>query len=549
MKTIINKVIDHHPAVKFSEQSIKVLNTGRIIDPDETPESMISRVVRAISIEDRKYRIYDSSYEEQLRNLLLSKKAVFSTPIMTNAGRYTNKPLSACTVPVTSLENPKTRKRLSQEIKDLHIKGMGTGFNLDESEDPRSTLEYLNKVAVDSSKSGFEDRPVGNMAVLTIYHPRITEFISSKSDLNRNTNDWKFNISVNIDEQFMDALRNEEPIRLRDGGTASSGELFQQIAHSAKVCGDPGLIFLDRMNYRNPVPALGSYQTTAPCAEVGLVPGETCQFGYINLGAFADKYRSNKFDITGIVDATRLMTRSLDNCLDISIRNAQSNHSKRIMRAKRKIGVGLCGVADSLTKLGLRYDSHESRKLIKDILSIINYVSKVTSIELAEERGPCEAMLLKDGNKHLNKVPHLYKLYGNKQSNYVSKEDWLKISKVIKNSRNLRNISTVALPPTGRSALIIDASTGIEPHFSTNSNPSFRINSSETAENICLDGHVLMVAELQKFTDESISKTINLKSSSCSEDVKNAYLRCYELGLSGSTVYVDGSHTNQPLEL
>ena len=142
------------------------------------------------------------------------------------------------------------------------------------------------------------------------------------------------------------------------------------------------------MNDRNPTPGIGLYETTAPCAEVGLAPGETCQFGYINLGKFlkrdGDKY---SVDYDKLATTSRMMTRVLDNCLELSVQNYTTPISEQIMRLKRKIGIGICGVADLLVKMGVSYSSEEAVKGIQNAIAWVNYNSKLASIDLAGERG------------------------------------------------------------------------------------------------------------------------------------------------------------------
>jgi ribonucleoside-diphosphate reductase alpha chain len=450
---------------------------------------------------------------------------------------------------------------------------MGTGFNLDETADPLETLQFLNGVAIDSANSGREERPVGNMAVLSVRHPKIDDFITAKVDT---TKEWKFNISVNLDDEFMNALENNGVITLDDGTTRRARDLFDAICNAATVCADPGIIFLDRMNARNPVPGLGEYKTTAPCAEVGLIEGETCQFGYINIGNFATLSDGRPtIDFSKLEKTTAVITRALDDSLQVSQQNLEGTTIRDISTLKRKIGVGLCGVADALSIMGLPYDSPEARELMQDVLSFINYVSKETSLKLAEERGSFGAMNLLIGNRHTERPGHIETLYGDKDTNTVSSSQWQELSERVRTTRNLRNISTIALPPTGRSALVIDASTGIEPHFdplqanervvkalaehvrtrfgadlhdpSTHTPEVTRLLSS--AHSIEPLGHVAMAAAFQVFNDEAVAKTINLPHGSTPEDVAETYLAGYQSGMSGVTVYVDGSYTQQPIHV
>lgn len=520
-----------------SPLALKVMTSGRVIAADETPELMVERITDALFEQELKFSPTAEAKEfaEAFGRALDDKEIVMSTPVMTNAGRYTDRPLTACTMPTSGIDDFRSKK-LREEIITLHEQGMGTGFNLDDIEDPVSALEFLNDLAVDSAGSGREDRPVGNMAILGVRHPEIRRFINAKVG---SPFEWKFNISVDIDQEFMAAVETGSVVDLNNGNPVEARRLFEEICRAASLCADPGIVFLDRMNARNPIPGMGTYKTTAPCAEVGLIPGETCQFGYINVGKFVyvNDYGRAAVNLSWLERTTRIMTRALDNCLEISGRNFEETDALRILTQKRKIGVGLCGVADALDLVGLKYDSDPARTLMENILSFVNISSKEESIRLAEERGPFGAMQnVLSGNRHRENPGHIQRLYGHLDSNTVSASDWCELSRYVTATGSIRNVSTIALPPTGRSALLIDASTGIEPHF-------------EDATKIRFPGHIAMVAALQKYTDESISKTINLPCGSTVDDVRAVYLAGYESGMSGVTVYVNGTNPAQPKPL
>ena len=186
---------------EFSPFALKVLKDGKILAQDETPEQMIERVadVALIELEDSRTSQHEiRRFRDNIATLLTEKKFVPSSPILTNAGRYSDRPLSACAVPPINLRD--NLSKIKQMVDSYHLQGMGTGFNLDDLDDPVTMLKHLNDIAVEGSKSGREDRPVGNMGVLTIYHPKILEFIKAKVARDR---DWKFNLSINIDDFFM----------------------------------------------------------------------------------------------------------------------------------------------------------------------------------------------------------------------------------------------------------------------------------------------------------------------------------------------------------
>ena len=251
------------------------LRDGRITGPAETARDMINRIVATLSAADRCFDPEGADdFAQRLGEALDDRRIVFSTPVMTNAGRHLSRPLAACAVPPADLRGDLSAVKAI--VDDYHRAGMGTGFSLDGLDDPVAVLRYLNHVAVDGAASGTEDRPVGNMAILPLAHPRAMEFIGCKTGADARGEAWKFNISLQVTDAQM-----------RAAGSAPGPErdLLAAASEAAWECADPGLIFADRMDQANPTPNMGSYVSTAPCAEVGLVSGETCQFGYLNLGA------------------------------------------------------------------------------------------------------------------------------------------------------------------------------------------------------------------------------------------------------------------------
>lgn len=567
----------------------KILSEGRILAPGEASNAMIERVVNTLfSVEKSfgidKYETYRKANE--FGSLLDAKDCVMSTPVMTNAGRFLDRPLSACTVPPVDLRDG--LRNATQLINSFHEDGMGTGFNLDEADDPVGVLKFLNGVAVEGARNGNEDRPVGNMAIISVHHPRILDIISSKVGADDRGEEWKFNISVNASDEFMGAALTGAQYHLQNGELINSHAVLREIVEAANLCGDPGLIFMDRVNRDNPTPIVGEYVSTAPCAEVGLAPGESCQFGYINLGNFVSGAGLDMdVDYQRLEYATRLMTRALDNALEYSLDKFAHPTNKSVMQSKRKIGVGVCGLADLFVKIGIPYDSEKGAKLAREVVGFINYFSKVESVEMAQKRGSFGAMQFVIGNRYREIPGFLETKYGNLDTSVVTGEDWTRLGERIRKTGLLRNASTVALPPTGRSGLVIDASTGVEPLFSLvdysgNVNPALvkhlkrngyfseqvlaqilrtgqlshvdgipeSIKSIyKTALEIQPEGHLSMVARIQEAVDESISKTINVPSETSSDEIRAIYMDAYQKGLKGITIFRTGSRLVQPRSL
>ncbi|MGH3867028.1 MAG: hypothetical protein ACRDQ4_12975 [Pseudonocardiaceae bacterium] len=497
-------------------------------------------------------------------------RIVFSTPIMTNAGRYADRPLAACAVPPVNLRGDLALVKTM--VDDYHRAGMGTGFNLDGLDDPVGVLRYLNEIAVTGANSGAEDRPVGNMAILSLSDPRAGEFIGCKVGADARKEQWKFNISLHVTDAEMRAAITT---------AGRERELLMAAAEAAHACADPGLLFTDRMNEANPTPEVGEYVSTAPCAEVGLVVGETCQFGYVNLGRFHTGSGTIPIDWDALGDTVGTLVRALDDAIEASLAHYLSALSARVIATKRKIGVGVCGLADLLLTAGLAYDSPDGRQLTQEVLAFINYTSKLASVELAARRGPCPAI---HTGRSRYADPAFLKRFVSLEVRSVNAGNWEVLAAEIAQTGLLRNSSTIAIPPTGRSAPVIGASTGIEPlfrltdphqlghlhpaahavleqagrsdllgHVMTHgrlpedaSLPAPIASVLATATQIAPSGHLAMAAAVQACVDEAVSKTVNLPATARAIDVYDTYLSAWRLACKGITVYVDGSRQAQP---
>jgi len=539
-----------------SPNGLRILTEGKILANGESPQSMVERIVQALVMEESRFGISTeeiSTLAKEFGELLDEKYCLMSTPISTNAGRHTNKPLSACTVLDLDL-NHDDIKKIEKAIFTTHQYGMGTGFSLNEVTDPVATLRTLNHIAILSAQTGKEDRPVGNMATLSVYHPRILEFVNAKIASDNMGETWKFNISVDCDTNFFNAVKTNGSLTQKDGSIVKARTILRAICTASSVCADPGLIFMEKVEADNPTPCVGHYNSTAPCAEVGLAKGEFCQFAYLNIARFLTKDLT--IDTDKLKRAVHLLTRVLDNALEISLENYHDHTSQKIMHQKRKIGIGICGLADLFIQKGLYYDSNEARMLALDIVSLINFESKIASHKLAHFRGSCGAMSQTIGNEYVSTPSFLERKYTRLDTKYVKSKDWEDLAKKIKETRLLRNVSTVALPPTGRSSLTIDASTGIEPIFSRqvylethNKLTQTQQEFIQTATEISSNAHIQMAANIQKGVDESISKTINLPAHSTPEEIEQIYLLAWDSGLKGISIYREGSKKFQPKQL
>ena len=575
------------PVYKPSKQAAKVLQLGKILAKGETSQMMLERVVNTLMLPERKFGTdigKINNVKIELAQYIASKMIIPGSPILTNAGRITQNALASCVVVPVDLRN---KQEATKIIRDYFKQDMGTGFDFSNYEDPVGLLKWLNQLSETETATKSYNRNIANMGSLNIRHPRIREFIDAK----RNNYLKYFNISVCIDDGFMEAALTNKTFQLSNGRYINAELLFNKIAENSHFNADPGLLFMERMNKDNPVESVYNYVCTPPCAEMGLSKGETCQFGYINVSKFIKKHnKAVTIDYNTLEKVVWLMTRILDNAIEYSLANYPHQSSVEVTRFKRKIGIGVCGLADLLMEMDLSYGSEEARILARDVLSFISYTSKVASVELAKERGACGAMNHRGQNKYYHE--YLEQKYGMNPTNSVSTKDWYILGRQIKNTGYLRNILTTTLPPTGRTALLLDATSSIEPIFSiydssknvlpiiehylkqkcshlniasiieeAKNRGSFQCMSIlpqhvrdclKTAKELTPKEHLDMVkalAGLDGVVDEAASKTVNLAKDVTINEVKNIFIYAYKNGLKNISVYRDGSHHNQPRHL
>lgn len=542
---------------------------NKMAEPNETMASVWERISVCIA---QAGRAYDGKYktmalETAFHDALSSFKFIPSTPIYTNAGRHVGKSLSACAVPPVNFRTM-SANALREMIQHYHVKGMGTGFNFDDAPDPAGMLKLLNQFALDEVQDAMIERPVGNMGILSVDHPKVIDFIRAKRD--SSVNEWKFNISINLNDAFMEAVKKKVPYKNAHGEWCNPEAILYEAAECARLTGDPGIVFMARYEHSNKTPQLGYYLSLAPCGEVPLFKGEVCQFGYVNLYACMQGQQINYDALRRVV---HLAVHFLDNALDYSLARLEISESVNLVSRIRKIGVGLCGFSDVLMAMGIPYDSADAIVLAKNVMSFINYESKCASVKLAKERGPFPAFHDEQTKRDRIVAPFL-----NHPTETVSVKDWSRLSAAIQQF-GIRHVSTAILPPTGRSALVGGASTSIEPYFRLYPDPklirSLNVHArafgvadklDEIKESIhatgrmpiaglpaafraiyatCLeitpDAHLNMVAGFQQFTDEAISKTVNVPAGTSTEAIVSLFKQAHALPLKGVTVYVDGS--------
>ena len=593
--------------LNLSENAIKVLEK-RYLKRDkegkctETPADMFRRVAKTIAKGDLKFGKTQADVDkltERFYEAITNCYFMPNSPTLMNAGRELGQ-LAACFVlPVEdSLEG------IFETVKNtalIHKSGGGTGFSFSRlrpknsvvrstmgvSSGPVSFMEVFN-AATEAVKQGGTRRGA-NMGILRVDHPDILDFINCKADNNRLNN---FNISVAITDKFMEAYKNGTDYELINpqnntvAGKLSAKKVFDMIVDGAWRNGEPGIIFIDKMNSDNPTPLVGQIESTNPCGEVPLLAYEACNLGSINLGKMVKSDGTVDWDLLG--KTTRTAIRFLDNV--IAVNNYPLPQISEMVQNNRKIGLGVMGWADMLMKMGISYASAEGTKLAGQVMEFIDYESKCESIELSKERGRFNNFKgsVYDGKNFL------YNKYKGKSSGIISDEQWKELDSQIE-KYGIRNATTTCIAPTGTISMIAGASGGVEPLFGLvfsrlimdgtemlEINPIFKdyavkhgFYSEDLMKEIAKTGsvahvagvpeevkkifvtahdvspywHVKMQAAFQLHTDNAVSKTVNFEENATRKDIEEAYVLAYENNLKGITVYRNNSRQFQPMNL
>jgi ribonucleoside-diphosphate reductase alpha chain len=540
----------------------------------EAPEDMFYRVASVVAGIEKKYGKSEQeikSLTEEYYALMANLEFMPNSPTLMNAGRDLGQ-LSACFV----LPVEDSMEDIFDAIKNaaiIHKSGGGTGFSFSKlrpknsmvrstggvASGPVSFMKVFNS-ATEAVKQGGTRRGA-NMGILRVDHPDILEFINCKEDNREITN---FNLSVAVTEEFMEAVKAGLDYDLIDPHSGQvvnrmpAREVFSEIIEHAWRNGEPGMVFIDRINKDNPTPLLGPIEATNPCGEQPLLPNEACNLGSINLKLMVEETDDKKvvnWEKLGAV--TRLAVRFLDDVIDAN--QYPLPIIEEMVKGNRKIGLGVMGFADLLLSLKISYASPEAEELAEKIMRYIQTEARLESKRLAEERG----------------------VFPNYQGS------------IYEGNLELRNATLTTIAPTGTISMICGVSSGVEPLFAVaytktvmDGTPFIEVNplfeqyakqygfySQELMEKISEQGtlaglteipewireifvtaqeiepewHIRIQAAFQKYTDNAVSKTINFANSASTEDVARAYRLAYELGCKGITVYRDGSRQEQVL--
>ncbi len=564
--------------LKLGVNAVKVLERRYLLKDErgqvvETPSEMFRRVAKTVASVEK---IYDKkadlrAWEESFYRLLSDFLFLPNSPTLMNAGTSIGQ-LSACfVIPVED-----SIAGIFDAVKDMaliHQSGGGTGFSFSRlrprgdvvkstggiASGPVSFMKVFD-AATDVIKQGGRRRGA-NMGILRVDHPDIIEFITAKETEGVLSN---FNISAGVTEKFMKAVKEDNKYPLinpRSGETVKkirARDVFDLIATMAWRTGDPGIVFLDRINRSNPTPLVGEIESTNPCGEQPLLPYESCNLGSINLSKMV---LNGKVDYEKLESTVRLSVRFLDNVIDASKFPLKEIEKKT--KENRKIGLGVMGFAEMLIQLSIPYDSERAIKTGEQIMKFISEKAHAASVELAEKRGSF--------------------------SNF-SGSTWKD-----KGFKQMRNSTVTTVAPTGTISIIANTTSGIEPIFAVSFirnvmegtkllevNPFFEealrkrgIYSEElmiklaktgsireleeipddirrlfvTALDIEPQWHVKMQAAFQQYVDNAVSKTVNLPKDATIEDVRGIFQLADKLGCKGITVYRYGSKTEQVLSI
>jgi ribonucleoside-diphosphate reductase alpha chain len=558
---ILQKAADAENYYGDNDLAIDVLRSKYLAPGETGPLQMWDRIARAMASVEKDPEVwYDRFF-----SLLIDFKFIPGGRVMHGAGRdeAQRKPtLSNCyVIPIRedSLEGIysclresamvyRTGGGVGTDLSILRPKGAPVNATVDASPGCTAFMNLLSESTNAVSQAG---RRGALMLTLSVDHPDIEDFITIKNDANRTKVQYA-NISVLITHEFMTAVMDDTDFDLRFGGkvhrTVRARELWNKIITNAHSSAEPGIIFWDTMKEYHNVEYANPLTSTNPCGEQPLASYTACNLGNFNLLKFV--HEDGNFDYEDLAESTRVATRFLDDVIDYNMPNHAFDKIEESVSSDRRVGLGITGLADALLKMGLKYDSDEALDAVEKIMQTICYYSYETSIDMAQEKGPFP----------------LFDWEGISKSKFIQGLPKQMQDRI--REHGLRNSTLITVPPVGTGSIVAQTSSGVEPIFCTSYTRRVKQTDGEsfkeykvyhplvrdlfggdedlpehvvTSHDIDPYFRVKMQGVIQRYTDSSISSTINLAEDTSVETVADIYVTAYKEGLKGITVYREGS--------
>ena len=535
-----------------------ILTKRGIINPDKDLNKVYEDIVESIRKVDQKLEnnSINDEWINSFKNLIQEQKILIGTPILRNLNPTSNCELSACSIvkPPINRDKQIVLDELETLLSSQLSKGVGIGIDLSSVAQPDKEVDKIDKILyrLDEKQKAERKRPVAAILTLSDQHPRIKEFIRCRDDKDFDKTRLNTSVIVNLNEDNKDIVHD--------------------VAKSIYTCGEPGVLFSDQFNKDNDTPQW-KYVCTAPCAEIAMADKDACHFSYLNLAAFVDLKKPcgiERFDFDSFIYSIQVVVRFLDDIVEYSIEHS-STDKHELVQKKRRIGVGIAGFATALIKMGIPYNSDEGLEFARTITRLLQYHTKLESVELAKRRGSFPA---------IKESKYSDKAWFNDKFPTLNKSDKNRLVSLIL-KHGIRNATTVAFPLTGTSSQIAGVSPSFEPYFDfavtfdghkfvpkeicnyiyniypqsesgvliaqllRNEIDIYENKEFVTATQIDVRTQLDYTKVFQDASDGSAHKTIILPYNSTASDVEVFLLKAQLMELKGVSIFIDNSRMHQ----